>query len=129
MYSNLYVYYIYVLIFSYIDYQDVIYVKQASTLKEAKHVCNKLIRENPIESLHMIDIIQRLGIEHHFEEEIELVLQKQQLILSNHPCDFFNSHDQLYEVALAFRLLRQGGYYVNAGLNDSITEDNNFLSR
>lgn len=72
----------------------------------------------------MIDIIQRLGIEHHFEQEIQLVLQKQQLILSNHPCDFdfFSSHDQLYEVALAFRLLRQGGYYVNAGLNASLTK-------
>ncbi|KAK7331823.1 hypothetical protein VNO80_28564 [Phaseolus coccineus] len=103
--------------------KDLIYVKQASILKEAKHVSKKLIRENPMESLHMVDIIQRLGIEHHFEEEIELVLQKQQLILSNHPCDFFNSHDQLYEVALAFRLLRQGGYYVSADLFDILKSE------
>ncbi|TKY71583.1 (3S,6E)-nerolidol synthase 1 [Spatholobus suberectus] len=102
-----------------LHFQDVIYVKQALILKEAKHVCKKLISENPMESLHMIDIIQRLGTEHHFEEEIEAALQKQQLILSNHPSDFVNSH-QLYEVALTFRLLRQGGHYVHADLFDSL---------
>ncbi|RDY05319.1 hypothetical protein CR513_10866, partial [Mucuna pruriens] len=96
--------------------KGVIYVKEALILKEAKHVFKKLISKNPMESLHMIDIIQRLGIEHHFEEEIEAALQKQHLILSNHPTDFVNSH-QLYDVALTFRLLRQAGHYVHAGLN------------
>ncbi|KAL2317789.1 hypothetical protein Fmac_031665 [Flemingia macrophylla] len=95
------------------------YVKQGLILKKAKHGCMKLMNENPMESLHMIDIIQRLGIEHHFEEEIEMVLQKQQMILSNHPNEFVSSH-QLYEVALVFRLLRQGGHYVTADLLGSL---------
>jgi len=62
----------------------------------------------------LIDIIQRLGIEHYFAEEIKVTLEKQFLILSSNPIDFVSSHE-LYEVALAFRLLRQGGHYVNTG--------------
>ncbi|KAK7302644.1 hypothetical protein RJT34_13537 [Clitoria ternatea] len=102
-------------------------VKQALMLKlkEAKHVCMKLFSEDPMESLYMIDIIQRLGIEHLFEEEIEVALQNQQMILSNiiSPNDFFNRH-QLYQVAHTFRLMRQGGHYVNADVVDSLMKSN-----
>jgi len=85
-------------------------------LKEVKHVFQKLIGEDPMESMYMVDTIQRLGIEHHFEEEIEAALQKQHLIFSSHLSDFANNH-KLCEVALPFRLLRQRGHYVLAGLN------------
>ncbi|XP_012568126.1 neryl diphosphate diphosphatase, chloroplastic-like [Cicer arietinum] len=96
---------------------DVIYVKQALILEEAKKVYKKFAcGEDPMESLYMIDIIQRLGIEHHFAEEIE----KQYLILNNiNPIEFVKSHE-LYDVALTFRLLRQGGHYVNPDLFDSL---------
>jgi len=66
-------------------------------------------------SFYLIDIIQRFGIEHYFAEEIKVALEKLHLILSTNPIDFVSSH-KLYEVALAFRLLRQGGHYENAGL-------------
>lgn len=89
-------------------------MKQALVLKEVKHVFLKLISEDPMESLYMVDTIQRLGVEHHFQEEIEASLQKQLLIFSSHRCDFANS-SKLYEVALLFRLLRQRGHYVHAG--------------
>lgn len=80
-----------------------------------KQVNKKLATsEDPTENFHLIDIIQRLGIEHYFAEEIKVALEKQFLILSSNPIDFVSSHE-LYEVALAFRLLRQGGHYVNAG--------------
>lgn len=96
--------------------QDANYFKQALMVKEAKHVYKKLICEDPMECLQMTDIIQRIGIEHHFEEEIEAALQKQHLMLSSDLSDFVNSH-QLYEIALTFRLLRQGGHHVSAGKN------------
>jgi len=67
-----------------------------------------------MESFYLIDIIQRLGIEHYFVEEIKVALEKLHLILNTNPIDFMSSHE-LYEVALAFRLLRQGGHFVNAG--------------
>ncbi|TKY71585.1 (3S,6E)-nerolidol synthase 1 [Spatholobus suberectus] len=98
---------------------DDIYIQQALVLKEVKHVLKKLISEDPMESLYMVDTIQRLGIEHHFEEEIEAALQKQHLIFSSHLSDFANNH-KLYEVALLFRLLRQRGHYVHADVFDSL---------
>ncbi|GLT59065.1 hypothetical protein SLA2020_319070 [Shorea laevis] len=64
------------------------------------------------ESLTMIDAVQRLGIDHYFQDEIEQVLQKHYLIHGNGGYLGLNLH----EVALRFRLLRQQGYYVSAGL-------------
>ncbi|XP_020234024.1 (3S,6E)-nerolidol synthase 1 [Cajanus cajan] len=98
---------------------DDIYMKQGLVLKEVKHVFQKLISENPMESLCMVDIIQRLGIEHLFEEETEAVLQNHHFIFSSHLNDFSDNH-KLYKVALAFRLLRQRGHYVHADLFDSL---------
>ncbi|KAK7302645.1 hypothetical protein RJT34_13538 [Clitoria ternatea] len=94
---------------------DDIHMKQALVLKQVKHVLHKLISEDPLESLYMVDIIQRLGIEHHFEEEIEAALQKQHTYLTD-----FSSNHKLYEVALPFRLLRQRGHYVRAEVFDCL---------
>lgn len=59
----------------------------------------------------MIDAVQRLGIEYLFKDEIEEILRRQYIISST--C---GGHLQdLQEVALRFRLLRQEGYYVPAG--------------
>ncbi|MBA0811887.1 hypothetical protein Gohar_025901, partial [Gossypium harknessii] len=61
----------------------------------------------------MIDAIQRLGIDHHFHHEIEQVLQRQFMLSANG--NGFHNYD-LHEVALRFRLLRQEGYFVPAGV-------------
>ncbi|CAN4078283.1 unnamed protein product [Withania somnifera] len=53
-----------------------------------------------LEQLELIDILQRLGIYYHFEEEIDGVLK--QIYLKN---------GELYGTALEFRLLRQQGYH------------------
>ncbi|XP_010646705.2 (3S,6E)-nerolidol synthase 1 isoform X2 [Vitis vinifera] len=91
------------------SFTDEFYNEHAQKLKEVKHVFSKL-GEDAMESMMMIDAIQRLGIDHHFEEEIEAVLQKQYMKSSIHgDCD-----EDLYEVALRFRLLRQEGYTVPA---------------
>lgn len=60
----------------------------------------------------MIDTVQRLGIDYYFQDEIEQILQRQSIVFSNHG----DRHNDLQEVALRFRLLRQQGYYVSAGL-------------
>jgi hypothetical protein len=52
-------------------------------------------------------VIQRLGIDHHFEEEIATTLT------NIHSAQFNSS--SLHEVALRFRLLRQQGLWVSAG--------------
>ena len=59
----------------------------------------------------MIDAIQRLGIEYHFQEEIEALLQKTYMETNTD----FGSYPNLYEISLCFRLLRQQGHYVPAG--------------
>ncbi|KAB1201255.1 (3S,6E)-nerolidol synthase 2, chloroplastic/mitochondrial [Morella rubra] len=76
-------------------------------------LCRNLLRksgENPFESLSMIDAVQRLGIDYHFQEEIRTILSKQ--------CANYTSYGdcghELHDVALRFRLLRQEGYYVPA---------------
>jgi hypothetical protein len=55
----------------------------------------------------MIDAMQRLNIDYHFEEEIEAFLTRYAYGW-NHHCD-------LHETALQFRLLRQQGHFVPTG--------------
>ncbi|KAM1154558.1 hypothetical protein FF1_036875 [Malus domestica] len=57
------------------------------------------------ESLNMIDAIQRLGIDYHFEEQIDL-------IISSHANALSHQQNELHEVSLRFRLLRQHGHFV-----------------
>ncbi|RYQ82286.1 hypothetical protein Ahy_B10g100880 isoform B [Arachis hypogaea] len=101
---------------------DILYANQTVMLKEAKQVMKKVISEDPMESLYMVDLIQRLGIEHHFQEDIEAALEKQHFIVSTDPIDFFQSH-QLDNVALSFRLLRQGGYSLNADIFERLKKN------
>ncbi|XP_057811140.1 (3S,6E)-nerolidol synthase 1-like [Salvia miltiorrhiza] len=63
---------------------------------------------NGKESLILVDAIQRVGMEHHFDEEIEMILGR--LYYSTNNFDFI--HHDLYYVSLHFRLLRNQGYYV-----------------
>ncbi|KAA3478840.1 (3S,6E)-nerolidol synthase 1 [Gossypium australe] len=84
----------------------------ASKLEGFKRVF-KLVSEDPLQGLTMIDAIQRLGIDHHFQHEIEQVLQRQFILSANG--NGFHNYD-LHEVALRFRLLRQEGYFVPAGV-------------
>lgn len=70
----------------------------------------------PSQKLDLIDDIQRLGVSHHFENEIEGLLQ--QIHNSSHYTT--ESEDQeidneLYTAALRFRLLRQQGYNISCG--------------
>ncbi|CAI0407021.1 unnamed protein product [Linum tenue] len=61
--------------------------------------------------LRMIDALQRLGLDHHFEGEIEAVLNRQYDIVDD---DSTASHD-LVETSLRFRLLRQQGCRAPSG--------------
>lgn len=90
--------------------QNEFYMEHAQKLGEVRRVLNE-VGEGRFEVLLMIDAIQRLGIDYHFHEEIEAILPRQYKIFIT--TDDFS--DNLYEVALRFRLLRQEGYYVTAG--------------
>uniref|UniRef100_A0A7N0V1J6 Uncharacterized protein n=1 Tax=Kalanchoe fedtschenkoi TaxID=63787 RepID=A0A7N0V1J6_KALFE len=80
----------------------------AQTLKEVRDVVRVLGKDRS-ECLAAVDFIQRLGIDHHFQDDIKSILTKQHL-------EWEDTHQQaeLYQVALCFRLLRQHGYTVSA---------------
>ncbi|XP_052289239.1 (3S,6E)-nerolidol synthase 1-like isoform X1 [Citrus sinensis] len=92
------------------NFNDDIHIKHAKKLEVIKHILIKLGDDDSFEGLAMIDVVQRLGIDYYFQDEIELILRRQYSI-------FFTDGDRyndLQEVALRFRLLRQQGYYVSA---------------
>ncbi|XP_058194738.1 (3S,6E)-nerolidol synthase 1-like [Rhododendron vialii] len=93
-----------------LGFSDEFYVKHEQKVKEVRSVLRK-VGENPLEGLVMIDTLQRLSIDYHFQEEIEALLQKQYMesTISNGYPEF-----DLYEVSTRFRLLRQEGYNVPA---------------
>jgi len=62
--------------------------------------------KNAVEKLKLVDALQHLGIDHHFEEPIAITMS------SIHNAEFISS--SLHEVALRFRLLRQHGFWVSA---------------
>lgn len=63
--------------------------------------------KNVVDKTNLVDVVQRLGIDHHFEEQIATALA------SIHSAEF-NSSSSLHEAALRFRLLRQQGFWVPA---------------
>ncbi|KAF7843089.1 (3S,6E)-nerolidol synthase 1-like [Senna tora] len=91
---------------------DDIHIVHAKEVKNVRKVLVVKGRENAAEGLCMIDMIQRLGIEHHFEEEIESAIQN--LMLQTHTFGAIDDQLQLRHVSLQFRLLRQQGCHVHA---------------
>ena len=85
--------------------------KQVEDLKEK--VRRRLITAagNPAQQLNYIDAIQRLGVAYHFEREIEEALKH---IYDNY-YDVEHKDDDLYNVSLQFRLLRQQGFNLSCG--------------
>ncbi|KDP31569.1 hypothetical protein JCGZ_14794 [Jatropha curcas] len=87
-----------------------VWSEEAEVLKKEVREMLSSSADKPLEQLNLIDAIQRLGIAYHFEEEIEAAL-KQIYTTYQNP----NEDDDLYTVALRFRLLRQEGYNVSTG--------------
>ena len=68
-----------------------------------------------LDKLEMIDSMQRLGFAYHFEDEINEALKT---IYNNRIQLRSGTHktlEDLYAVALEFRLLRKHGYDINQG--------------
>ncbi|GMN20107.1 hypothetical protein TIFTF001_043002 [Ficus carica] len=73
--------------------------------------------QDPSKKLDLVDVIQRLGVSYHFENEIQEILQQIHGPLYNLPHNLeSNFHNDLYTVALRFRLLRQQGYHVSCDI-------------
>jgi hypothetical protein len=68
----------------------------------------KTLNGSMVDKLTLVDTLQRLGIDHLFEEQINTEMNE------IHKSEF--SGDSLYEVALRFRLLREHGLWVSNGM-------------
>ncbi|CAI0428427.1 unnamed protein product [Linum tenue] len=66
-------------------------------------------------TLDLIDLIERIGIDYHFEEEIEQILGQEYGNIAS--CsNNYKDNDNLHTVALRFRLLRQHGCNVSSDI-------------
>ncbi|KAK1557625.1 hypothetical protein Q3G72_028318 [Acer saccharum] len=97
-------------------------VKHERKLKVFKQILIE-VGEDPFEGLAMIDAIQRLGIDYHFQGEIEQILQRHYMIITNGSTTHHHQHN-LQEIALRFRLLRQEGYNVPADVFNEFIRNN-----
>ncbi|KAK4760026.1 hypothetical protein SAY87_023157 [Trapa incisa] len=80
---------------------------------EVKTMITATERE-PLEKLHLIDQIQRLGLAYHFEKEIDEYLEEVKKLYFEHEGSGISfDHLDLYTTALLFRLLRQQGYRIS----------------
>ncbi|XP_057805490.1 bicyclo-germacrene synthase-like [Salvia miltiorrhiza] len=87
-------------------------------LAKQKEKVRKLLAQTPNDStrkMELIDAIQRLGVEYHFQKEIEESLQSiHQNYKQQNSKDKDDDHLDPSSVALRFRLLRQQGYNVTS---------------
>lgn len=83
-------------------------MKHVENLKEEVREMLKRLKDDPLAQLEHIDILQRLGLSYHFEEEIKSMLEE--------ICKNKSKRNSLYFTALEFRLLRQHGYWVPQGV-------------
>ncbi|KAK3431929.1 hypothetical protein EUGRSUZ_E03062 [Eucalyptus grandis] len=91
--------------------QDDSGIKHEEKVKSITGFLNNVVSE-PVESLIIVDMIMRLGIKSLFQEHIKAILQWKY----THFTSLNHGKDDVYEIALRFRLLRQEGYYLLAGL-------------
>ncbi|KAL7212216.1 hypothetical protein ACSBR2_014981 [Camellia fascicularis] len=100
-------------------------VKMGQQLQQQKEEVRKMLvatNDQPSQKLNFIDAIQHLGVSYHFESEIETALQHIYETDYDHHDD--KASDDLYTVALSFRLLRQQGYPISCDVFNKFKDDN-----
>ncbi|TKY59378.1 (3S,6E)-nerolidol synthase 2 [Spatholobus suberectus] len=90
-------------------------INHSDKLEVVKNEFRNTVAENSFKGLYMIDAMQRLNIDYHFQDEIEAFLRSQYVNSSTIAGGYGND---IHEIALRFRLLRQQGYFVSADVFD-----------
>ncbi|XP_038987779.1 alpha-terpineol synthase, chloroplastic-like isoform X2 [Phoenix dactylifera] len=87
-------------------------------LKEnTRHLLSK--EAEPVARLKLVDVLQRLGVGYHFEEEIKDALGSMPIERAN---TLFK--DDIHSMSLLFRLLREHGFPVSPDIFSSLKEEN-----
>nr|AGB05612.1 sesquiterpene synthase 3 [Valeriana officinalis] len=95
-------------------------IDESSRIMELVEATRRTLRNessDSTEKMRLIDSLQRLGLNHHFEQDIKEMLQ-----------DFANEHkntnQDLFTTSLRFRLLRHNGFNVTPDVFNKFTEEN-----
>nr|QPL17964.1 terpene synthase [Lathyrus odoratus] len=88
------------------EYKDKKYANKLRVLREEVRMMFKKM-ENEVDQLEFIDVLQRLGVDYHFTNEIRNMLD------NIYSTETSNLKNNLYATALKFRLLRQHGYDIS----------------
>nr|POE83844.1 myrcene synthase, chloroplastic [Quercus suber] len=92
------------------EYVGEVYTGKINKLKGQVRMMLQKVAD-PLEQLELIDILQKLGLSYHFECEMKRMLE----VLYNNDHGDEWKEENLYAIALKFRLLRQHGYRVSEG--------------
>ncbi|KAF4398962.1 hypothetical protein G4B88_023556 [Cannabis sativa] len=97
-----------------IQYKGESYTRQLNKLKKEVTRMVLGLEINSLALLELIDTLQRLGISYHFKNEINTILKKKYTdnYINNNIIITNPNYNNLYAIALEFRLLRQHGYTV-----------------
>ncbi|XP_057546573.1 (-)-drimenol synthase-like [Amaranthus tricolor] len=107
-------------------HDEQVHEEKKEEVKELKEQVRKKLLEkkgNSFEQLNLIDTIEHLGVEYHFEQEIEDGL-KQIYESFNEDC----VEDDVYHLSTRFRILRQHGYPVSSDVFNKLKEENGKFS-
>ncbi|KAF4357558.1 hypothetical protein G4B88_026937 [Cannabis sativa] len=85
-------------------------------VEELIQVVKKEILSSNHDQLKLIDNLQRLGLSYHFESEIEKLLE--QLSIGTH-----HQNNNIHDVSLRFRLLRQSGFKVSSSIFEKFKDE------
>ncbi|CDP12278.1 unnamed protein product [Coffea canephora] len=91
---------------------------QLEQLKEDVRTEIRATASNPSQQLQLIDAIQRLGVEYHFQEEINHALRKMHEKHQN-----WENIDHIYTADLYIRILRLEGFRVSSDIFKKFVDD------
>lgn len=96
------------------------YAKEIEGLKNEVRSMLTVQGKDMVETMNLIDTLERLGVSYHFEEEIDELLERFFNLNTNYADEAYD----LYTVALHFRLLRQHGYRISCGIFKKFIDEN-----
>ncbi|KAL9381983.1 hypothetical protein Peur_025018 [Populus x canadensis] len=97
------------------------YTRQVEVLKGNVKDMLMASKKDPVEHIEFINLLCRLGVSYHFDDEIENSLQE---IFADLP-DLLEKHDfDLYTLSLLFRVLRQHGFKMPCVVFDKFKDTN-----
>nr|QWQ79595.1 TPS37 [Juglans sigillata] len=92
------------------EYVGESYTRRADQLKAEVRIMFDKVVVDPLEKLELIDVLQKLGLSYHFEDEVKRTLEA--IYNTIHQAGDICKKENLYAISLEFRLLRQHGYSV-----------------